>query len=86
MGKHMAKLLKKAREEAGLSQWDVADFIGYDSPQFISNIERELSQLPRDKLPLVCEITKRNKKEFFEAYKDDYRDELIEKIKGLDKE
>ncbi|MBY0316999.1 MAG: helix-turn-helix transcriptional regulator [Bdellovibrionales bacterium] len=34
------KFLKKKRVESGLSQWDVAQKLGYSSPQFVSNWER----------------------------------------------
>lgn len=34
------KFLKKKRIESGLSQWDVAQKLGYSSPQFVSNWER----------------------------------------------
>lgn len=42
-------ILKDAREKAGLSQSDVSEKMGYQSAQFISNIERNVS-LPTAKL------------------------------------
>lgn len=40
------KYLKQVREAAGLSQRDVADKLGYSTPQFISNWERGVSHPP----------------------------------------
>jgi transcriptional regulator with XRE-family HTH domain len=49
--RHVGRLLKAARENAGLRQSDVAKKLGYSSPQFISNWERGLSLPPLDRLP-----------------------------------
>lgn len=42
----LASFLKDKRIEANLSQKDVADFLKYESAQFISNWERGLSSPP----------------------------------------
>ena len=39
-------ILKGARVEKGMSQGEVASFLGYSTPQFISNIERNLANPP----------------------------------------
>lgn len=44
--KNLAQFLKQAREKAGLSQRQVADELGYQSAQFISNWERGISSPP----------------------------------------
>ncbi|MEN0059427.1 MAG: helix-turn-helix transcriptional regulator [Bdellovibrio sp.] len=41
-----AKFLKTKREASGLSQKQVAEALGYSTPQFISNWERGLSAPP----------------------------------------
>ena len=46
----LGPFLKKARSKMGLSQRDVADKLGYTSPQFISNVERGLCSPPLKKL------------------------------------
>lgn len=41
--------LRQARERAGLTQSQLAKALGYTTPQFISNIERDLAFLPPGK-------------------------------------
>lgn len=41
---------KTLREKAGLTQRDVADELGYTTPQFISNVERGRCRYPVEKL------------------------------------
>lgn len=43
---HLAAFLKKKRIDAGLTQSEVANSLGYTSPQFISNWERGLANPP----------------------------------------
>jgi transcriptional regulator with XRE-family HTH domain len=44
--KSLAQFLKQTREKADLSQRQVADVLGYQSAQFISNWERGVSSPP----------------------------------------
>jgi len=44
--KRIGKFLKQHRVKVGLTQSDVAQRLGYTSPQFISNIERGLCSAP----------------------------------------
>jgi transcriptional regulator with XRE-family HTH domain len=46
VGVSLGAVLKSARETKGLSQGEVAKILGYGSPQFISNIERNLAHPP----------------------------------------
>ena len=48
----------KVRTAARMTQLEVANALGYDSAQFISNIERGLCLLPNDKVRKFCVITK----------------------------
>jgi len=48
--------LKNAREKAGLTQHDVAQQLGYSTPQFVSNWERGISLPPLDVLPRVSDV------------------------------
>jgi transcriptional regulator with XRE-family HTH domain len=83
MGTHVGQLLKDARERAGLSQKDLAQQLQYESPQFISNIERGLATIPADKLIEICEILDKRPSAFIQAFKEDYLDELDDKVKKL---
>lgn len=51
-------LLKKDREPAGLKQKDIADNVGYETAQFISNFERGLALPPAEVLCAMGEMYK----------------------------
>lgn len=42
----IGELIKEKREAAGMTQAQLAQKLGYDSPQFVSLIERGLSKAP----------------------------------------
>lgn len=63
----ISELLKKGRNNSGLSQADVAHELGYSSPQFISNWERGLSSPPVPKLKKLCKIYKLSADEAYKA-------------------
>ena len=54
--KTLAESLKQAREDAQLSQRQVADALGYQSAQFISNWERGISSPPMKTLKKLGEL------------------------------
>jgi transcriptional regulator with XRE-family HTH domain len=54
--KTLAAFLKQAREKAELSQRQVADELGYQSAQFISNWERGISSPPMKTLKQLGEL------------------------------
>ena len=63
----LSDFLKTKRISAGLSQKDVADRLGYSTPQFISNWERGVSQPPITILKKLGEIYKVSADEVFEV-------------------
>lgn len=48
--KQLGRWLKQMREEAGLTQADLAKALGYDNAQIISNIERGVSAIPQKRI------------------------------------
>lgn len=54
--KQLASFLKASRVKAGLSQKDVANHLGYETPQFISNWERSISSPPVTSLKKLAEL------------------------------
>ena len=60
--------LKKFRMNAGLSQKDVSEALGYSTPQFISNVERGISYLPIKDLKKISELYKLNFEELLEVF------------------
>lgn len=70
--KNMAKLMKTARKRVGLSQGDLAEKLGFDSGQFISNIERGICALPPKYFKIASEV--------LDIYIDDLADRYIDDI------
>lgn len=63
----LADFLKQKRVTAGLSQRDVADKLGYSTPQFISNWERGVSHPPISALKKLGELYKISAEDLFEV-------------------
>lgn len=51
--KKLGKFLRAERIKAGFTQGEIANKLGYTSPQFISNIERGLSVIPLKTLAVL---------------------------------
>ncbi len=62
------KILKEKRERTGISQADVAKKLGYSSPQFISNWERNLSTPPVTSLRTLAQLYKMSADNLFQVY------------------
>lgn len=54
--KKLGHFLREKRELKGLTQAQVAQRLGYGSPQFISNIERGISRVPIKSLRQFIEV------------------------------
>lgn len=52
----VALVIRDRREELGLSQMDLARSLKLKSPQFISNIERGLVNIPLKKIEQFCKV------------------------------
>ena len=52
-----ARFFTKARNRAGLTQSEVANKLGWDNGQFISNIERGVCGLPNESVRAFCKLT-----------------------------
>ncbi|HEX7673273.1 MAG TPA: helix-turn-helix transcriptional regulator [Bdellovibrio sp.] len=63
----LADFLKQKRIAAGLSQRDVADKLGYSTPQFISNWERGVSHPPINALKRLGDLYKVSAEDLFEV-------------------
>jgi transcriptional regulator with XRE-family HTH domain len=66
--KHMklAKFLQTARVNAELSQLDVANHLGYSTPQFISNWERAVSAPPIETIGTLARLYQVSEEELFD--------------------
>ena len=63
----LADFLKTKRVNAGLSQRDVADKLGYSTTQFISNWERGVSHPPINALKKLGELYKVSAEDLFDV-------------------
>lgn len=54
--KELGSFLKNKRVQLGLTQSEVAQKLGYSSPQFISNVERGLCAPPLKSLKKITEL------------------------------
>lgn len=80
-GKKFAEFLKNKRVDAGLSQMQVAEFLNYSTPQFISNWERGVSQPPVNSLKRLSLLYKTSAEELFECALEATIEELSEDLK-----
>lgn len=62
--------LKRLREKAGLSQSEVAEAMGYESGQFISNWERGISHPPIKDIRKLAKIYKIDADYLFSTVRD----------------
>ena len=69
--KTLAEFLKLAREKAGLSQRQIADDLGYQSAQFISNWERGISSPPMKTLKQLGELYSVSAEDLYEIMVED---------------
>lgn len=82
MRKTIGKLLKKAREDKNLTQQDVADLMGYGTPQFVSNIERGISKIPDRSIKKVCELLGLQVEEIVDLLAEQRKQDLMRRVMG----
>jgi transcriptional regulator with XRE-family HTH domain len=76
--------LKEKREDAGLTQLDVAAFLDYAYPVMVSQVERGASVLPEHDLRLWSEVLRVNSKEFAKQFLYFCRPFIYECMYGVD--
>ena len=59
-----------------MTQKELADFLGYSSPQFVSNWERDLALPPLKVLGKITELLDLDSKTILEAILEDQRHEI----------
>ena len=75
----LGEWLKERRKLARMSQRDVAIKMGYTSPQFISNIERELAQPSLELAIALCTMYRVSKAELLTAVTESVRKQIFAK-------
>lgn len=77
---HVNRLVRNSRVSKGVSQLELAEALGYISPQYISNIERNLTGLSVKKYKQVCEVLDIPVEKLIRASVKDYKLNLINKV------
>lgn len=76
------QLFKEARMRSGFTQMEISNKLGFKSPQFISNVERNLAKVPTDKFAKLKPLLGENAlKRVIDARVDAYRKELRATLK-----
>ncbi len=73
--------LQQKRKAAGLSQRDVADKLGYQTPQFVSNWERGVAYPPVKDLKTIANLYKVSAEEIFQYILDDTIEEITASLR-----
>jgi transcriptional regulator with XRE-family HTH domain len=73
--------LRRKREANGLTQYFVAQKLGYSSSQFVSNVERGLSSVPLKALKVLVDLYKLNPDEVIELILSRKRERLLQVLK-----
>lgn len=53
--KNISEVIRDSRNEAGMTQLELAKCIGYDCGQFVSNLERGMCSLPLNRVKVTCQ-------------------------------
>lgn len=77
---HLNKLVKTARTKRGLTQAQVAKSLGFGSPQFVSNWERNAATPGRTHFRKLARILEVPTQALISAAVRDYRDELTRTV------
>jgi transcriptional regulator with XRE-family HTH domain len=76
----IGELIKEKRELAGMTQLELAQKLGYESPQFVSLIERGLSKPPYSLIGKCVVILGLPEKAIVSQLKQAFMDELTSEI------
>lgn len=79
---NLGRYLRTKRVSSGLTQAEIADRLGYSSPQFISNFERGLCSPPLKNLKVLVRLYKIDAQELIRLILDEQRQVLSSVLMG----
>lgn len=79
--KVIGEIIRKRREEVGMTQLELSDRLGYQSPQFVSLFERGLSKVPIETLGELSTILNISEKTFTTILLKNYEKELKRRMR-----
>lgn len=74
---HTSRLIKESRKKVGLSQKGLAVRLGYESAQYISNMERCLSGPPKSAIKALARALRVPARDIVGAMMLDYEQDLL---------
>jgi transcriptional regulator with XRE-family HTH domain len=77
---NMGELVNAWRKINKMTQGQLAKKLGYNTPQFISNVERGVCSFPPDKFNRLCRILNLNMDLLKEAYMCDVKENLNREV------
>lgn len=78
---NFGSFLKYHREKKGFSQGNLSKILGYKSPQFVSNWERNISLPPMTMLAEISSVLKIKKNDVIDMLTVEYRKKIEKKLK-----
>ncbi len=76
----LGHFLREKREQKGLTQAQVANKLGYGSPQFISNIERGISRVPVKSLKYFISVYDLRPEDVIDILLEEKRAQLLSQL------
>ncbi len=76
----LGSYLKHQREKLGLSQQEISEALGYSSPQFVSNWERDVSTPPVKSVKKIAEVYKLDTRKFIQRVMDHVHDQTMSRM------
>lgn len=77
----LAQFLKDARNKAALTQNSVAEALGYETPQFVSNWERGISYPPIDALKKIARLYKVSEEELYGVLEEAFLEQTVKDLR-----
>jgi transcriptional regulator with XRE-family HTH domain len=81
MGKFLGKFIKTIRQDAGVSQAELAKAMGLKTAQSVSNIERGISPLPPRKIKVLAKTVRLHPEWIVDRMVIEYRETTNKKAK-----
>lgn len=77
----IGNIVREARLKKGMSQLELADLLGYDSPQFVSLFERGISKVPPETLGRLVVILDIAERKMVQILVQEYEGKLVREIR-----
>jgi len=76
----LGALLKKRREELGLTQKNISDHCGWETAQMVSNYERGVGFPPGESFKKIIDMLKLDYNEVWDVFAEDLKHDFLEEM------